>query len=192
MKDTDLVSLVGERTAAKLSGASLLELDAMTPAEMTRLGLTAAAARRVRAAFSLGRRVLCAESEAAFVGEPLTSPAAAFAYFCPRFANLKREQFHVALVDNKNRVIRTECISEGSLTASVVHPREVFNPVIRESAAGVVFAHNHPSGDPHPSREDVDLTRKLTQVAAVLGVKVHDHLVCGHGCYFSFANEGML
>ena len=84
----------------------------------------------------------------------------------------KREFFYVVLLNNKNRKIREVKISEGSLTASLVHPREVFNPVIRESAAAVIFVHNHPSGDPAPSPEDIDITRRLKEVGDVMGVRV--------------------
>ena len=97
----------------------------------------------------------------------------------PRYVNEYREHFDVLMMNNRNRLIRHHRVSTGSLTASVVHPREVFNPVIRESAAGVIFIHNHPSGDPSPSREDVDITHRLRQVGEVLGIRVHDHVVCG-------------
>ena len=83
-------------------------------------------------------------------------------------------------------------ISEGSLTASLVHPREVYNPVIRESAAAVIFVHNHPSGDPAPSPEDIEITRRLKEVGDVMGVRVLDHIVIGHDRYFSFSDKGML
>ena len=96
------------------------------------------------------------------------------------------------LLTNKNRRIRDVKISEGSLTASLVHPREVYNPVIRESAAAVVFVHNHPSGDPAPSQEDVEITRRLKEVGEVMGIRVLDHVVIGHDRYFSFSDRGML
>jgi len=83
-------------------------------------------------------------------------------------------------------------ISEGSLTASLVHPREVFNPVIRESAAAVLFVHNHPSGDPTPSQEDMEITRRLKEVGEVMGIRVLDHVVIGHDRYFSFSERGIL
>ena len=83
-------------------------------------------------------------------------------------------------------------ISEGSLTASLVHPREVYNPVIRESAAAVIFVHNHPSGDPAPSQEDIEITRRLKEVGEVMGIRVLDHVVIGHESYYSFNERGML
>ena len=98
----------------------------------------------------------------------------------------------MVLLTNKNRKIRDVKISEGSLTASLVHPREVFNPVIRESAAAVLFVHNHPSGDPTPSQEDMEITRRLKEVGEVMGIRVLDHVVIGHDRYFSFSERGIL
>jgi DNA repair protein RadC len=83
-------------------------------------------------------------------------------------------------------------ISEGSLTASLVHPREVYNPVIRESAAAVIFVHNHPSGDPAPSQEDIEITRRLKEVGEVMGIRVLDHVVIGLERYYSFNERGTL
>ena len=122
----------------------------------------------------------------------MSSPEEVFHHFRTRYVNAKHESFYVVLLNNRNRKIRDVKISEGSLTASVVHPREVFNPVIRESAAGVILVHNHPSGDPSPSREDMEITHRLSQVGEVLGVRVHDHVVVGHDEFFSFNREGLL
>jgi len=94
------------------------------------------------------------------------------------------------LLDNKNRKLKDIRISQGSLTASIVHPRDVYLPVIRESAAAVIFVHNHPSGDPTPSREDVEITRRLREVGELVGVRVLDHVIVGHGRYVSFVDDG--
>jgi DNA repair protein RadC len=126
------------------------------------------------------------------VGEPLSSPEDVFRHFQSMFQKEKHEVFYVVLLTNKNRKIREVRISEGSLTASLVHPREVYNPVIRDSAAAVLFVHNHPSGDPSPSPEDVEITRRLKEVGEVMGIKVLDHVVIGHDRYFSFNEKGML
>jgi DNA repair protein RadC len=106
--------------------------------------------------------------------------------------DLKREIFKVVLVDAKNTVLREATVSEGSLTHSVVHPREVFSLAVREAAAGVLFLHNHPSGDPTPSPEDRQLTDRLAAAGRVLGIRVLDHLIIGDGRYISFADEGWL
>jgi DNA repair protein RadC len=114
-----------------------------------------------------------------------------YRYCGARLAALRKEQFHVILLDGKNRPIKEVRISEGSLTASLVHPREVFVPVIEESAAAIILVHNHPSGDPTPSAEDVAITHRLRQVGELMGVHVLDHVVIGDGRYVSFADEGL-
>jgi DNA repair protein RadC len=125
-------------------------------------------------------------------GESLRSSEEVFHHFRETLAREKREQFYVVLLNNKNKKIREVKVSEGSLTASLVHPREVYNPVIRDSAAAVIFVHNHPSGDPAPSPEDIEITRRLKEVGEVIGVRVLDHVVIGHDRYFSFSDKGML
>jgi DNA repair protein RadC len=125
-------------------------------------------------------------------GQPLRSAEDVYQHFRENLGREKRELFYVVLLNNKNRKMREVKVSEGSLTASLVHPREVFNPVIRDSAAGVIFVHNHPSGDPAPSPEDIDITKRLKEVGDVMGVRVLDHVVIGHDRYFSFNDKGML
>jgi len=113
-----------------------------------------------------------------------------YAHFRERLANERQEQFYAVLLDNKNRKLKDIRISQGSLTASIVHPRDVYLPVIRESAAAVIFVHNHPSGDPTPSAEDFEITRRLREVGELVGVRVLDHLVIGRGRYVSFVDDG--
>jgi len=125
-------------------------------------------------------------------GQALRSSEDVFRHFRDSLEKEKREMFYVVLLNNKNKKIRDVKISEGSLTASLVHPREVYNPVIRESAAAVIFVHNHPSGDPAPSQEDIEITRRLKEVGDVMGVRVLDHVVVGYDRYFSFSDKGML
>ena len=122
---------------------------------------------------------------------PLRTSAEVYQHCGARLAALRKEQFHVLLLDGKNRLLKDVRISEGSLTASLVHPREVFVPVIEESAAAIILVHNHPSGDPTPSAEDVAITQRLRQVGELMGVPVLDHVVVGDGRYVSFADEGL-
>ncbi len=122
---------------------------------------------------------------------PLRTSAEVYRHCGARMAALRKEQFHVLLLDGKNRLIKDVRISEGSLTASLVHPREVFVPVIEESAAAIILVHNHPSGDPTPSAEDMAITERLRKVGDLMGVSVLDHVVIGEGRYVSFADEGL-
>ena len=103
-----------------------------------------------------------------------------------------KEHFVLLALNNKNRVNGFKVISTGSLTASLVHPREVWRAALHLCAAGVVFVHNHPSGDPAPSPEDIDITRRLKETADVLGIRVLDHVVLGQERFFSFNDRGLL
>ncbi len=144
---------------------------------------------RVVAAFALGRRV---RTERLPRGRTLKSSGQIFEYFHERLRDLKKERFITVLLDGKNRVMREDRVSEGILTASLVHPREVFSPAIREAAAGIVLIHNHPSGDPEPSPEDLEVTQRLCAVGELVGIRVLDHLVIGDGRYVSFLERGLL
>lgn len=152
-------------------------------------GIGPAKIAQIKACLEIARRSASVKWE---TGQPLRSSEDVYHHFREQLGREKRELFYVVLLNNKNRKIRDVKISEGSLTASLVHPREVYNPVIRESAAAVIFVHNHPSGDPAPSPEDVDITRRLKEVGEVIGVRVLDHVVIGHDRFFSFNDKGML
>lgn len=162
--------------------ASVSELSAIK-------GIGPAKIAQLKASLEIARRVGNKKWE---TGEPLRSAEDVYRHFRENLGREKRELFYVVLLNNKHRKIRDVKISEGSLTASLVHPREVYNPVIRESAAAVIFVHNHPSGDPAPSPEDIDITRRLKEVGDVMGVRVLDHVVIGSDRYFSFSDKGML
>ena len=95
----------------------------------------------------------------------------------------KKEVFHILLLDIRYQIIRDVLISMGSLNETTVHPREVMKEVIKESAAAIVFLHNHPSGDPNPSPQDLELTKRLCQSCAMLGVKVLNHIIIGEKCF---------
>lgn len=103
-----------------------------------------------------------------------------------------REHFVVFFLDQKNRLTGIHTVSMGSLTASVVHPREVFKGAILANAASIIGGHNHPSGDVQPSREDRALTTRLYEAGKLLGIQMLDHIIIGHNNYFSFADEGLL
>ena len=98
----------------------------------------------------------------------------------------------ILLLDTKHRVLDQMTISTGSLNLNIVHPREVFHAAVRQSAAAVIVLHNHPSGDPTPSEEDIELTDRLVRAGEVMGIKVLDHLIIGDGQYLSFSEKGLL
>ncbi len=115
-----------------------------------------------------------------------------FRHFHERLRERRQEIFLVVLLDNKNRVMKELTISSGSLTSSIVHPREVFNPAIKESAASVIFVHNHPSGDPEPSKEDIQITQRLIEAGNIVGIKVLDHIIIGNERFVSFKDKGIM
>ena len=150
-------------------------------------GIGPAKAAQIKAALEIAKRFAQEEIRR---GEQFRSSAEVFNHYREHLGALKKEEFHVLLLDAKNRKIKDVRVSEGSLTSSLVHPREVFNPVIRESAAAVILIHNHPSGDPLPSQEDLQITRRLREIGEVMGIRVLDHLIIGKGKYISFVDDG--
>lgn len=150
-------------------------------------GIGPAKVAQLKAALELGKRAIAVPVS---TGTKISSSVDLFRHFHPLLRDLKRELFKVVLLDAKNTVIKETTVSEGSLTLSIVHPREVFALAVRESAAGVIFLHNHPSGDPTPSAEDRRLTDRLVTAGEVLGIRVLDHMIIGDGRYVSFADEG--
>lgn len=151
-------------------------------------GIGPAKAAEIKAAIELGRRF----QRPSLSGASFCTSQDVAEYYKPRLQHAKQEEFRCALLDSKNRIIREEIVSRGSLTASIVHPRDSFKAAVRESAAAVIFIHNHPSGDIRPSQEDIVLTRRLVQAGEVLGIQVLDHIIVGDGGHFSFRDNGML
>lgn len=125
-------------------------------------------------------------------GTPLNNSEDLYDYLRLTMRDKSREVFKAVFLDAKNRIIASETLFTGTLTASAVYPREVVAAALRHHAAAVIFAHNHPSGDPQPSEEDVAITRRLVQACAVMGITVHEHLVIGGNAYFSFADQGYM
>ncbi len=122
--------------------------------------------------------------------DPVNNSKELFDFLCHSIRDKDVEYFAVVFLDAKNKVITTETLFKGTLTASAVYPREVVRAAINNHAAALIFAHNHPSGDPNPSDEDVLITRKLVFACRVMGITVHEHLIIGDNRYFSFADQG--
>ncbi len=157
-------------------------LSRASPRELAQLGgLGASRAARVAAAFELGRRALEAAHPRASVGQPEDI----FRLIAPRVAGLSQEAFFVIGVDIRNGLLDVVEVARGSVMGVEVHPREVFRPLIRMAAAGGVLAHNHPSGDPRPSDEDIALTQRLREIGMLLGLPIIDHVVVGHNSFRS-------
>lgn len=141
------------------------------------------------AAIELGRRTALEPKER---GASLNGATEVYRHYRAALRDERREVFLVALLDVKNRLLRDVRIAEGSLNATLVHPREAFAPAVREPAHAVIFVHNHPSGDASPSDDDISLTRRLVAAGDILGIRVLDHVVVGDQDWYSFAETGAL
>lgn len=148
-------------------------------------GIGPARASAVVAALELGRRLTRPG------GPQVSTPEEAYRLLHD-MADLKKEHFRALYLDSRRRLIVGETVSIGTLTASLVHPREVFQPAIERSACSVLVAHNHPSGDPEPSAEDLALTRRLRQAGDILGIELTDHLIVGRDRFVSLKQLGYL
>lgn len=175
---TRLLDAVGG--LAGLARASAIEL-ARHP------GVGPAGADRLMAAIELGRRM---SSRAPVVGRSFHSPDDVDQYLRPLVRDLDVERFHVFCLDARHRLRRADVVSIGTLTASLVHPREVFRIAVREAAAAILLAHNHPSGDPMPSAEDASVTRRLAEAGRLVGIRVLDHVIVAAGGFYSFREAG--
>lgn len=169
---------------------SLADVAAREPVELAKLpGVGRAKAARLSSAFEMSRRLRARTPGARTV---LSGPAEVYAAFGPLMEDLRHEVFRIALLDAQNGLLCDRIVSEGTLSATLVHPREVFKPAILECAASVILLHNHPSGDPTPSREDIRLTRQLVECSRMLDVPIHDHVVIGRGRFVSLAEQGIV
>jgi DNA repair protein RadC len=163
-----------------LTRSSVLELQRVD-------GIGRARAAQVLAAVELGRRTLLRET----AERPrMTSAKQIARHLMPQFGAAPVEQFGVVMLDTRNHVLRIKIVSMGSLDQTVVYPREVFREAAGASAAAIVLFHNHPSGDPTPSPDDVALTRRLADAGEIMGIEVLDHLILGDGRFFSMREAG--
>lgn len=187
----------GDGTAIDLARAlikkfdTLKELESASISELLSIkGMGPAKAAQLKAAFTLSRRM---QAEPSDPEDPFRTSEDVYKFYSPRLDGLRKEVFLCALLDSKNRPFKDITVSEGTITTSLVHPREVFGPAIKESAVGVLFVHNHPSGDPNPSRDDMEITRRLVETGKVIGINVLDHIIIGNrGNYVSFLDKGFL
>jgi DNA repair protein RadC len=201
LSDAELLALLlrtgGPGRAAQSLASDLLArhdgvagLARTGPAELRQTaGIGPAKSASLLAALELGRRLATRRLR---TGDAIRGPADVHRHFHARLRDAPHERFLVLLLDGRHRVLREVTASQGTLTASLVHPREVFRPALREAAAAVILVHNHPSGDPTPSREDREVTERLVQVGEILGVPVLDHVIVAERGYVSLRQDGGL
>jgi DNA repair protein RadC len=172
---------------------SLRELFARSPSELMKIkGIGSAKAAMLSAAFELVRRVQSQEFQGQAKKPTFKRSADVAGYYRPLMRDLRKEVFKVLLLNRANRLIKEVTISEGTLDASVVHPREVFREALLEPTSSVILIHNHPSGNATPSEEDLQITRQLVEAGRLLGIKVHDHIILAGEGHRSFADEGLM
>ena len=167
--------LISKYGIDKLSSCSLKELQEIR-------GIGKAKASQIIALFEFNKRHNLAKQN----GKPIRSAKDVFDYCSPKLSGADREQFMILHLDTRNRIIKDEIVSVGTLNSSLIHPREVFKSAIKESANSIILAHNHPSGDPEPSEEDKEITTKLFRAGELLSIKVLDHVIIGNECWYSF------
>ncbi|SNQ59440.1 RadC family protein [Candidatus Methanoperedens nitratireducens] len=198
LSDSELLAII-LRTGSKqenvinlsqrlLSEYNLKQLSTINIAQLMNIhGIKESKAAQIAACFEIARRLESFNEE---VKPKVNSPEDVYRRIYPRMREQKKENFIELCLDTKNQIIREEIISIGSLNANVVHPREVFKTALAVSAAHIIVAHNHPSGDPTPSREDIEVTKKLIEAGKIIGIDVLDHVIIGDGRHFSMKEAG--
>jgi DNA repair protein RadC len=201
LSDVELLAILlrtGSRATTAIDLASLLmarfkNLHRLVDAAVEELsavkGVGPAKASQVKAALELARRLAQFSESSRPV---IKSPDDAAALVMEEMRHLDREHFRAVLLNTKNQVISTDKVSVGTLNSSTVHPRELFRNAIRKSAASMVLVHNHPSGDPAPSREDLDITRRLVEVGKIVGIEILDHIIIGDNRFTSFRAKELI
>lgn len=186
-----------ELSAAALAGNvlslgrdGLYELADLAPEEMAALpGIGKAKACRIAAAVELGRRIASSSRE---VQTSLCSSGDVAKLFMEEMRRMKKEVFRVLYLNTKNQILSVEDVSVGIINSSIVHPREVFRPAVKKSAYAVILLHNHPSGNPEPSRNDLEITARLVESGRILGIEVLDHLIIGDGIFVSLKDRSLM
>ncbi|MFA7502986.1 MAG: DNA repair protein RadC [Anaerovoracaceae bacterium] len=201
LSDSELLAILlrtgsNRESALELAKSLIIEIEGIenlkliTLEELTAMhGIGSAKAMQIIAAIELGRRLREIAVECKSI---VSSPADAAHYIADELRDLQQEHFVVLLLDTKNSIISKELITVGTLNSSIVHPREVFKPAIKKSSSAIILVHNHPSGDSTPSREDIDVTKRLIKVGDVIGIEVLDHIIIGGAGYTSLREQGRI
>jgi len=164
-------------------------IDSKSFSELKRKGLGIAKIAQIKAAIEIGKRFL---KEKSLSKIKVKTSKDIVKYFIPYMRDMKKEIFKAVLLDGKNKIIKEVTISEGTLTKSIVHPREILKEAVTELAAAIILIHNHPSGEPQPSQDDIEITNRIISACELVGIKVLDHIIIGDDNYFSFYDEGLI
>ncbi len=178
------------RSILNMSNDGLRSLTDCTIEELNQIkGVGLAKASQIIAAVELGKRIALTTKVNNY---KIKGPEDVSNLLMEEMRYLNKEAFNILLLNTKHNVISVENISIGSLNASIVHPREVFNRAIKRSSSAIILAHNHPSGDPKPSGEDINITKRLIEAGNIIGINVLDHIIIGDGIYFSMKEQEMI
>jgi len=168
-------------------------IDSLSKLNISKLkknfGIGEAKACQIISCFELGRRVASFNHEEKVA---INSVKDIEKFFLPKMSHLKKEHFKVVYLNSRKRIIKEETIFIGSLNTSIIHPREIFEFAIIESAAAIILLHNHPSGDPTPSEDDLEITKQLAGSGKILGIEILDHVIIGNDKVYSFKENGIL
>ncbi len=185
-----VVGVLPDDTLNLLICKNIRELSMLTVEELERLpGMGRNKASRLVAAFELGRRLAMFMPAEKMI---IKAPEDAAGLVMEEMRYLDREHFNAILLNTKNQVIDIDKVSIGTLNSSAVHPRELFRNAVRKSAATIILVHNHPSGNSEPSREDIEITKRVKDVGDIIGIEVLDHIVIGDGNFASFKAKGLI
>lgn len=201
LSDTELIAIllrngVPNKSALQLAEdvvsydqAGLKFLTRCVPEELAQIyGIGCAKACQIIAGIELGKRANARLSEKRLC---VNNPNAVAAHFMEGMKHYTKEYFKVLMLNTKIEIIAEETVAIGNLDSTVIHPREIFNKAVKNSSASIILVHNHPSGNPVPSTEDINITNRLIEAGNILGIKVLDHLVIGNGVYISLKEENL-
>lgn len=201
LSDEELLAIILSTGTKNVNALELARqiLDSFTPEELLEVdiyelnrinGIKLAKASKIVASIQLGKRL--SKKVVYKKIKTISSSEDAYKYVRDNLEFRKKEHFYTIFLNSKNDIIATEEISIGDLTSTIVNPREVFRPAIKKSASSIIIIHNHPSGNPTPSKEDIIITNRLVECGKLLDIKVLDHLIIGNDSYYSFKKEAKM
>lgn len=200
LSDIELLAVIlgtgiKEKDVIELSASIIKKTGGLTA--ISRCGLREIAAEKgiglkkavkIQAAFELGRRAI---TGAPYMGQ-ISTPLAVWELLLPETAGLQKEEFRVLVINNKNMLIKKSVVSIGTITEAIVHPREVFRDAIKEGGSGIIVTHNHPSGNPAPSRQDIETTKRLIEAGKIVGIPLVDHIILTDSSFYSMKENGYI
>lgn len=204
LSDTELLAIilrVGSKGKSAVEMArellnefkSFRTIDSKSHTELKRKGLGIAKIAQIKAAIEIGKRFMKAENTNKIkIKNSKDAVEYINNYVSPYTRDLKKEIFKIILLDGKNKIIKDKTLTEGTITKTIVDVGEIIKEAVIESSPAIIIVHNHPSGEPQPSQDDIKITNRIIAGCEIVGIKVLDHIIIGDGHYFSFCDEGLI